>query len=112
MPKYTCTRCLKEFTQKGHYTYHINKKFKCEIVAPESDISVSTIDSIKCNYCGIMFTRGSSLTRHIESRCKIKKENDTRMKEITTLSVRIEKMEKDMNELKEENSKYKKNIQT
>lgn len=26
MVKYTCEKCEKEFTQKGHYTKHINKK--------------------------------------------------------------------------------------
>ena len=30
MPKYTCERCLKEFSQKSHYTKHQNKKFSCE----------------------------------------------------------------------------------
>ena len=29
MPKYTCERCLKEFSQKSHYTKHKNKKIPC-----------------------------------------------------------------------------------
>jgi DNA adenine methylase len=29
MPKYTCEKCGKEFTQKSHYTTHINKKNPC-----------------------------------------------------------------------------------
>lgn len=30
MPKYTCDRCLKEFSQKSHYTKHQNKKILCQ----------------------------------------------------------------------------------
>jgi len=30
MPKYTCERCLKEFSQKSHYTKHQNKKIPCQ----------------------------------------------------------------------------------
>ena len=30
MPKYTCDRCLKEFSQKSHYTKHQNKKLPCQ----------------------------------------------------------------------------------
>ena len=31
MVKYSCEKCGKEFTQKGHYTKHINKKNPCVI---------------------------------------------------------------------------------
>jgi DNA (cytosine-5)-methyltransferase 1 len=30
MPKYTCEFCLKEFSQKSHYTKHQNKKLPCQ----------------------------------------------------------------------------------
>lgn len=30
MPKYTCEHCLKEFSQKSHYTKHQNKKLSCQ----------------------------------------------------------------------------------
>ena len=30
MPKYTCERCLKEFSQKSHYVKHQNKKLLCQ----------------------------------------------------------------------------------
>ena len=30
MSKYTCERCLKEFSQKSHYTKHQNKKIPCQ----------------------------------------------------------------------------------
>ena len=30
MPKYTCERCLKDFSQKSHYHKHQNKKILCQ----------------------------------------------------------------------------------
>ena len=30
MPKYTCERCLKEFSQKSHFDKHQNKKMPCQ----------------------------------------------------------------------------------
>ena len=30
MPKYTCERCLKEFSQKSHFDKHQNKKIHCQ----------------------------------------------------------------------------------
>ena len=30
MPKYTCERCLKEFSQKSHFDKHQNKKLPCQ----------------------------------------------------------------------------------
>ena len=90
MTNYSCERCGKEFKQKCHYNEHINHKIPCKITAPEStDLAPkstglknngeSNEDDIKCNYCGAIFTRGSSLTRHINERCKVKRENDTKM---------------------------------
>ena len=33
MPKYTCERCLKEFSQKSHFDKHQNKKMHTHKVA-------------------------------------------------------------------------------
>ena len=30
MTKYTCERCLKEFSQKSHYDKHLKKKRPCQ----------------------------------------------------------------------------------
>ena len=32
MPKYTCEHCLKEFSQKSHYTKHKNKNYLVKII--------------------------------------------------------------------------------
>ena len=37
MSKYSCEKCGKEFTQKGHYTVHINKINPCVIESKIED---------------------------------------------------------------------------
>ena len=38
MVKYSCEKCGKEFTQKGHYTVHINKINPCVIESKIEEI--------------------------------------------------------------------------
>ena len=45
MVKYSCEKCGKEFTQKGHYTKHINKKNPCII----EKIVAEKINEINCD---------------------------------------------------------------
>ena len=53
MVKYSCEKCGKEFTQKGHYTKHINKKNPCVIESKVKEIIEKVvsekINEIKCN---------------------------------------------------------------
>ena len=122
MPNYKCERCLKEFNKKCNYNNHILRKIKCKNAAPKctdpapkctglKSNEETKEDAIKCNYCGAIFTRGSSLTRHIESRCKVKKENDNKMEELMTILIEIKdsnnELKEDVKKLKEENTKYK-----
>ena len=44
MVKYGCTECLKDFTQKSHYTTHINKKNKC----------INNVDKLKKSFESII----------------------------------------------------------
>ena len=114
MPNYKCARCLKDFGLKSDYTRHINKKFPCKEVAPKCTESApkctkigeknnDTNDEIKCNYCGKVFTRGSSLTRHIDSRCKVKKYNDNRMEEMMTILIELKESNKALKESDKKN---------
>ena len=43
MPKYTCERCLKEFSQKSHYNKHQNKKIPCQDVKGKIEEVVDNI---------------------------------------------------------------------
>jgi len=53
MVKYSCEKCGKEFTQKGHYTKHINKKNPCVIESKIKEIIEKVVaekmNEIKCN---------------------------------------------------------------
>ena len=43
MPKYTCEGCLKEFSQKSHYTKHQNKKLPCQDIKGKIEEVVENI---------------------------------------------------------------------
>ena len=43
MPKYTCERCLKVFSQKSHYTKHQNKKIPCQDIKGKIEEVVENI---------------------------------------------------------------------
>jgi hypothetical protein len=53
MVKYSCEKCGKEFTQKGHYTKHIHKKNPCVIESKVKEIIEKVVaekmNEIKCN---------------------------------------------------------------
>ena len=129
MTKYKCERCNKEFVYKNDYTRHIERKNPCKITSPKNTKPVpksteikndmdNDMDCIKCNYCGTVFTRGSSLTRHIDGRCKVKKANDEKMELLMDKLIQMEennkkleeKFGKEIEELRKENARYKKII--
>jgi len=43
MPKYTCERCLKEFSQKSHYDKHQKKKRPCQDNKGKIEVVVENI---------------------------------------------------------------------
>lgn len=49
MPKYTCERCLKEFSQKSHYNKHQNKKLPCQNNKGKIEEVVNNIINKKLN---------------------------------------------------------------
>ena len=48
MVKYTCEKCGKEFSQKGYYTKHLNKKKPCVVESKVKDM-LDKIDEEKPN---------------------------------------------------------------
>jgi len=60
MVKYSCEKCGKEFSQKGHYTTHINKKNPCVLQSKIEGI-IEDIVSKKINEHS---TVGNILTKH------------------------------------------------
>ena len=44
MSKYTCEKCGKEFSQKGHYTKHLNKKNPCVVETKVKEMLDKVVD--------------------------------------------------------------------
>jgi DNA-directed RNA polymerase subunit RPC12/RpoP len=108
MVEYICENCGKNFGNiKTHYTDHLKRKFKCKakekitiIEHQQSQDCTKKDEKFTCNFCNQNFTRNSTLNRHINSRCKVKKEQDeAKAKE----KEEKEKNEKQMHELIELN---------
>ncbi len=91
MNTFQCINCLKKFDRKYNYDRHINNKKKpCQPAnnifdqnlpnfteiyqnSPESD---KKIEKHSCEYCEKDFTTIYTLKRHVEGRCKVKKEKE------------------------------------
>jgi len=120
MVEYKCNTCNKIFHHKNDFRKHLNRKFPCTKTTPHlhQNTSEKSITSEKlknscteispdtkkskhvCEYCNNIFTRKYSLTRHLNGRCKIKKEEDNIIKE----------MLEEMNKLKEDNKRLNEKI--
>ena len=44
MGKYTCEKCGKDFTQKSHYTTHLNKKNPCIVESKLHEIANNAVN--------------------------------------------------------------------
>jgi len=66
---YICDICDKEFSQKIHYTNHINKKNKCS----KDDIRINGKKVYKCNNCDKIFDKKSNYENHINRKNKCTK---------------------------------------
>lgn len=77
--------------------------------------TINEKSTITCNYCHKTFTRNSSLNRHIDNVCKVKKQIDQEKHEIFTNLVKqlerqnqqMEKQNKEIKQLKKEISSFK-----
>jgi len=120
MVEHKCNTCGKIFYHKTNFKRHKNRKYPCTKITPplhqntnEKSITVEKLKNsctevtsdIKkskhiCEYCNGAFTRKYSLTRHLNGRCKKKKEDDNL----------IQEMLEEMNRMKEDNLKMKEEI--
>jgi hypothetical protein len=126
---YTCQTCNKEFNKKSNFISHTeNKKKPCapfvkinqnlpkltkinqksqnlaQKISKSENNDVSNISNY-CNYCNKIFTNIYTLKRHLDNRCKVKKDDEENKKNIFELLIEKEKLEKEnlkneMNELK------------
>jgi len=82
--------------------YESNNAPECTKINENAPI-INDDKTFKCNYCQEIFTRNSSLKRHLKSRCKIKIENERQKEEIfQRLLDQMNKMEDAQNEMQNE----------
>ena len=132
MKLYTCERCCKIFKQKSHYDAHKNRKFQClqkdSNIAPIAPIqnehyvqtntqnelqpSSQLEKNITCNYCNANFRYKKNLTRHLDNRCKIKKQINAEKESIyNRLLSELHAIKKSNSEILKENKRLHQKIQ-
>ena len=92
MVKYCCEQCGKEFTQKGHYTKHINKKNKCVNEIKIKEI-IEKVVTEKMNEIKYNFNNDETIAKAGETTAKAD-DNDSKIEpsntyKITTLDYTI-----------------------
>ncbi len=118
MVKHICPKCLKEFKRKVDLIYHTDKKKKPCIQIPQNppespqnppEIPQNPPKYVKnfgenskfyCNFCNSSFKRKDHLKRHIDNRCKIKKQIDEEENNKEELKRELENQSKQIEELK------------
>lgn len=88
MSELRCNKCGKQFTKKYNYSVHLNRKFPCDNIACKTQSKSHILrptdegENIKCPNCDAMFSRNSSLQRHLNNKCVIvqkeKEDEETR----------------------------------
>lgn len=104
---YQCTICLKQFARKENLQYHTSNNV-CE-TKQQKDSKIIQKDGNNgpaCNFCGKKFTVATSMYRHMNHSCRIKKRDD----EKALIYDRLFKLEADTRDVKEENKQIKKEI--
>jgi len=118
MVVHKCIRCGLEFYKKNHHTFHINRKYPCKAIIiiddenpPGNDeineIQILDPPEIRCNYCNQIFKRKDYLKKHVDLRCKVKKEKD---KNDNILLQKILELEEKNKIIEEENKVIKQKI--
>ncbi|VBB17734.1 hypothetical protein YASMINEVIRUS_197 [Yasminevirus sp. GU-2018] len=118
MTSYKCEACKKVFKRQSNLEYHVTNKV-CVGRIIEEDSSDDT-KSHKCKFCNKKFTTATSMYRHINHTCKIKKKDDDEREQIyerllkfeESNNERMKKLEKENAQLKKEVTILKKNVKT
>lgn len=108
MGDFVCEICNKSFKQKVNLKYHIDNK-----VCDRDNINGNKL-SYECNYCKKKFTTATSMSRHVNHTCKVKKQEDEEKEEIFERLLKLEENNKLLNErskkVENENKMLKKEV--
>ena len=107
MCRHECIVCFKKFNRKSHLDYHIFNKV---CVGKQYEIYANEDDQSKCKFCGKGFTLSTSMYRHMNHTCKIKKSDDLNRDRIYERLLELEEKSKDIDILKKENNILKKKV--
>jgi hypothetical protein len=88
MNDYECTKCGCSFKRKENLTYHVNRK-----VCIGGD---KTETNHMCKYCDKRFTTATSMYRHMNHTCKVKKNETNHRDEIFERLVQLENENKSL----------------
>jgi hypothetical protein len=112
MNRYECDRCSKLFSRKESLSYHITKNV-CTGIYHDN----ATDGEFQCKFCGKGFTTSTSMYRHVNHTCKIKKTEDKnrdliyiRLLELEKQNKQFEEKSKKIDVLEEENKLLKKEV--
>jgi hypothetical protein len=104
MSQHICDKCLKPFAYKHSLAKHIKKKV-CE------GKQYNDVDSkFKCTFCGKGFSIATSMYRHVNHTCKVKKNEDKKKDEIYERLLDLEKKSEKIDILEKENKKLKRKV--
>jgi hypothetical protein len=105
MSEYECDVCFRVFKRKAHLDYHVSNN----VCKPEQkDIEPVEIQH-NCKYCGKLFTTSTSMYRHMNHTCKIKKSEDLNRGQIYE---RLLALERKSEGIEKENEQLKKKVVT
>lgn len=108
MATFVCDKCDKNFTRRESLDYHMKNKV---CVGKTYNYDVCDEKNFACKFCNRRFTKATSMYRHTNHFCKIKKA-DTKNKEdiLESLIKNQQETDKQLKQLKEANEILSKNF--
>jgi len=108
---YICERCLHEYKKKSQYEYHINRKYKCDVIQP----NINNVDTSNSNKMNIK--NSNSVNTLYSNNINTSNNNINNitlnliLEELKNVKNKLANVEEDNKQLKEDNKKTNKKLQ-